>query len=269
MADTNCGKVVKTARDDEFSIKIVDGASGSAATSILSIVQEGDAIVADTNDYGVPVYGRDESGNYQFLEFSADGLITDVRQLVHTGGTPDSMQVGDGTEILLIDADGQATVSITDAQAADGAAAPAEVVQVGGEDGAGNIQAISVNSDGTQNVVVADNPNKTCVLEYNTSAAVATDASVNFDYVVTDTLTFSGGYVSVASRGQYKATIGTWDGVTFTPAMTWFGDAKDTRQFNIDCLNLLGDGTAAIRIVATNLCSEATDLYETLQGYEQ
>lgn len=37
----------------------------------------------------------------------------DIRQLVHTGGTPDSVQIGDGTEILLVNADGSINAVVT------------------------------------------------------------------------------------------------------------------------------------------------------------
>ena len=55
MSEFNEGQIVKTYRDDEFKIKIVDGASGPAATLIMSVQQDGTAQSAGVNDFAVPV----------------------------------------------------------------------------------------------------------------------------------------------------------------------------------------------------------------------
>lgn len=54
---------IKTIRDDETKIILVDGASGDAATKKLSVVSEGDAFSNDVNDLGIPAIGKDASGN--------------------------------------------------------------------------------------------------------------------------------------------------------------------------------------------------------------
>ena len=64
MADYKEGQGVKTHRDNDFSGKIVDGQSGSTATDILTIAQPGDAVTADTNDYGIPVLYKQTDGTY-------------------------------------------------------------------------------------------------------------------------------------------------------------------------------------------------------------
>ena len=55
MAKFNEGQIVKTYRDNEFKVKIVDGQSGITATKILTIEPDGTAISAGTNDFGTPV----------------------------------------------------------------------------------------------------------------------------------------------------------------------------------------------------------------------
>ena len=55
MTDYNGAKPIKTERDNETKIILVDGGSGTSATNKMSIIGEGDSIVADTNDFGIPV----------------------------------------------------------------------------------------------------------------------------------------------------------------------------------------------------------------------
>jgi hypothetical protein len=64
MADFKEGQGSKTHRDNDFVTRIADGKSGAAATDFLTIAQPGDTVVADTNDYGVPVLFQNESGDY-------------------------------------------------------------------------------------------------------------------------------------------------------------------------------------------------------------
>lgn len=75
MAEYLEGQGIKTHRDDDVKIKIVDGQSGSAATDIMSIAQPGDAIVADTNDYGVPLLAKTDDGDYTLLLTDNSGAL--------------------------------------------------------------------------------------------------------------------------------------------------------------------------------------------------
>jgi hypothetical protein len=68
----------------------------------------------------------DPEGDYVSLRVNANGALwvkqdgdvnvtatsLDIRQLLHSGGTPDSVQIGDGTETLAINADGSINVQI-------------------------------------------------------------------------------------------------------------------------------------------------------------
>jgi hypothetical protein len=103
MADFEGSLPIKTARDDEAKIILVDGASGDTATKKLSIAGVGDAVTAATNDFGVPVLGKDASGDYALLALSATGeaLISatdlDIRDLAFA---TDSVDVS-GSEVSL------------------------------------------------------------------------------------------------------------------------------------------------------------------------
>jgi len=72
-------------------------------------------------------------------------------QLQHTGATPDSVQIGDGTEILLINADGSlnATVIATDLDIRDLAASQDNVAISDGTD------TLAINADGSINTTIS------------------------------------------------------------------------------------------------------------------
>lgn len=324
MADYEGSLPVKTVRDDEFKLKVVDGASGSSATKVLSIAQEGDAVTAASNDFGVPVFGEDASGNYKLLSLSASGEVNvaaanldirdlafatdkvdvsgssvtvsatdldirdldfatdkvdvsgssvtvsatdlDIRDLTHAS---DSVKIGDGTDFLAISGTGEASVKITNAQGADGAAAPSESLQIAGKDGAGNLQTIKTDSTGAVYVINTPAAGIAKICDYQTSATVGVGSAVNHDYVVSSGKTFSGKYVLVGARGATRVRVGTFNGTTFTPKFAFFQQIQDNKDHVIDCLNLLGNGTNAIRIEITNLDGQSSDVYSTLQGAEE
>ena len=263
MSDFNGAKPVMTERDDEFKVKIVDRASGDSATKVLSIVHEGDAVSGGTNDSGVFAMVKDSDGNADILQKNADGEIpVAVRDLTHVS---DSVKVGDGTDLMAVSADGEASVEITKAQGAPGAAAPAEAVQIAGTDGT-NLRVISTDATGRVRAVIEEVGS--AVLDYKTTATVASGAVSTHDYVITDTLTFKGASVLVGARGAVKVRVGTYDGTTFTPKMAYFQDPKENRQMDISKLTALGDGTLAIRVEITNKDGQTSDTYSTLQGSE-
>lgn len=117
MPDYEGSLPAKTVRDNEFKIEIVDGQSGTTATKKLSVAQEGDAISAGVNDFGIAVFGEDNSSNYKLLSLTSTGALNsvvtatdlDIRDLSHT---QDSVKVGDGTDFLAIAADG--SIAVTD-----------------------------------------------------------------------------------------------------------------------------------------------------------
>lgn len=298
MSDFEGGLPIKTVRDNDAAFKLVDGASGSAATKKLSIAQEGDAVSAGNNDFGLPVFGEDASGNYKLLALSATGeakiaatdldvrdlafatdkvdvsgssvTVTatdlDVRDLTHVS---DSVKVGDGTDFLAISGTGEASVEITNAQGADGAAAPSESIQVAGKDGSGNLQTLKTDSAGAVYTIPTIPAGQVKICNYQTSATVGANSVVNHDYVVTNAKTFTGKYVLVGARGATKVRVGTWNGTAFTPKFAFFQQIQDNKDHVIDCLSLLGDGTAAIRVEITNTDGQSSDVYSTLQGVEE
>jgi hypothetical protein len=169
MTDFNGAKPVKTIRDDEFKIKIVDGASGDSATKILSVVEAGDTYSASTNDYGVPAMGKDVDGKAVIIPvplpitdnggaITVDASDLDIRDLTHAS---DSVKVGDGTDFLAVNTDGSINVVITDGSGSITVDASdldirdlthaSDSIKVG--DGT---DFLAVNDDGSINAVISD-----------------------------------------------------------------------------------------------------------------
>lgn len=175
MADFEGSLPIKTVRDNEVKIEIVDGASGSTATKKLSIAQVGDTVSAGSNDFGIPALVKTSGGAYALaalgagaglkvelfdaggdeLAINADGSLNavvtatnlDIRDLTHVS---DSVKVGDGTDFLAVNADGSinAVVSATDLDIRN-LSHTQDSVKVG--DGT---DFLAVNADGSINAVV-------------------------------------------------------------------------------------------------------------------
>ncbi|HAT77068.1 MAG TPA: hypothetical protein DCS19_09555 [Flavobacterium sp.] len=177
MSDFQGSLPVKSARDNDIKIKLVDGDSGEIASEALAI---------------------------------SDGHA--------------HVKIGDGTEFL------------------------------------------AVNPDGSINVVMSEF-GEIPICDYNTSAAVSKDATVNHDYIVTDEKTFRGLSFLAGARGNIKVQLGTYDGTTFTPLMIYFQQPALNISIPINSIVALGDGTLAIRAIITNL-DNTSDIYSTLQGLE-
>lgn len=77
MAEFNEGQIVKTYRDDEFKIKVVDGGSGPTATLVMSVQQDGTAQSAGVNDFAVPVLFKtdDATPNLVIPRTDPDGNV--------------------------------------------------------------------------------------------------------------------------------------------------------------------------------------------------
>lgn len=124
---------------------------------------------------------------------------------------------------------------------------------------------LAINSDGSINVKMFPAAG-TDVCNYQTSATVGVNSTVNHDYVVPNGQTFTGESVLVGARGAVKVTVGTWNGTTLTPKFVYFQDPKENRTQSISKLSLLGNGTDAIRISIQNIDGSSSDVYSTLQG---
>jgi hypothetical protein len=203
----------------------------------------------------------------------------DIRNLAPA---TDTVQIGDGVETLLINADGSlnAVVSATDldiralASGTDSVTVVAtdldvrdlthvsDSVKIG--DG---VDLLAVNADGSLNVVVQATA-ATPVFDYGESLGLAQNATADFDYVVTNTKNFTGKLLKVGTLGQCKVTVGTWNGVdTFVARTTFFQGAGLNPDHSLAFYEQLGDGTVGIRVSVTNL-DDATNVYCTISSEE-
>lgn len=269
---------IKTIRDDETKIILVDGASGDSATKKLSVVSEGDAFSDDINDLGIPAIGKDASGNAIIIPVPLPitdngGAITvdadnlDIRDLNHAS---DSVKLGDGTDFLAISGTGEASVEVTNAQGADGATAPSEALQIAGKDGAGNLQVLATDTNGklSVNAAITEPAAADKVCEFFSQASQAINTEKLFFYVVPNGKTFHGKFLDCGADGKILIKYGTSsDGLALDGQkhQSW-QQPKDTKQMAIPCLTLLGDGTKAICVAITPLDGGADDICATLQG---
>jgi len=104
--------------------------------------------------------------------------------------------------------------------------------------------------------------------DYDTAAAVASDAVDNHDYVVTGT-TFLLKSVIVSGSGNIKFELQTGPSATLATVAVGFltGRQGDTKQLFFDpAIEVPITGIGTIRVIRTNRQGAATDLYSTIIG---
>ncbi len=198
----------------------------------------------------------------------ADGTVTTQLLKVNADGSIDTnfavgskIIVTDGTDDMEVNADGSinAVVTATDLDIRDLSASTDSVAahlfdEAGAAYSLTNPLPVEVISDASGVEVV----------DYQTSAAVAKDASVNHDYTVTATKTLLVAGLWVAGSGKLKVQL-LVNGVVKYVAF------NSTANPNIDIpiYKILKGLTAqVVRVTITNLDNQAQDLYSTLSGLE-
>lgn len=102
------------------------------------------------------------------------------------------------------------------------------------------------------------------ICEYNTSASVASDASVNHDYTVTAAKTFLGVEAWIAGSGKLKVQV------LINGAVKFVGFNSTANPNVLIPMERIckAAATQVVRITITNLDNQAQDLYSTLLGLE-
>jgi hypothetical protein len=237
MADFDGAKPIKTVRDDETKIKIVDGQSGDVATDVLSIVQAGDAYSAGTNDFGVPAMAKDTvSGNAVIL--------------------PVPLPIDDNGSSITVDA------SALDIRGLDYTTDNVAIKDADGDQ-------LAINSDGSLNVTT-NGESGTLKAEYATEATVGVNSEIIKFFPVTNLKTAWGKTLLIGARGGVKVRFGlSSNGTSITTVKgVYFQDPKENRDHDISYLSLLGDGTAAIAVGVTNTDASTSDVYWSIQFRE-
>lgn len=234
---------------------IEDAVAPQPATGITTVVERDDVLAAITPAEGD--WSKLYCSSKGALWVSVDGSVVvtatdlDIRNLVHA---TDSVTIGDGTETLNITAAGEAEIDIA----------------------AQSLTAVKISKDANANtetnpiyVNVVDAPvSASEVHDYDTAAAVASDASDNHDYAVANT-TFLLKSVIVSGSGNIKFEIQTGPTVSLATVAVGFltGRQGDTKQINFDpAIEVPVTGTGLVRIIRTNRQGAATDLYSTIIG---
>lgn len=186
------------------------------------------------------------------------GTDFDIRDL---SATQDSISISDGTDSLEVNADGSLNVvaSATDLDIRDLSAA-SDSVAAHLFDEAG----VAFSASNPLPVSIASDQEGDEVLDYQTSAAVAKDASVNHDYTVTAGKTFLGEEAWISGSGKLKVEL-------LVNGSTVFVGFNSTANPNVRIpLEKIMKANAAevIRFTITNRDNQAQDLYSTLLGLE-
>ncbi len=102
------------------------------------------------------------------------------------------------------------------------------------------------------------------IVDFNTSAAVAKDASVNHDYTVSAGKTFLGEEAWVSGSGKLKAEL------LVNGAIKWVGfNSTANPNIRIPLEKIMkANATEVIRFTITNRDKQAQDVYSTLTGLE-
>lgn len=252
MADTRTGLPVKTLALGDVAAKIVD----AAGTNLLAVAADGSvtAVVTATD--------------------------LDIRNLAPA---TDTVAIGDGTDTLAVNADGSinAVVTATDLDIRALASGTDSVTVVATDLDVRDLTHVSdsvkigdgtdllaVNADGSINVVV-NSTAATPVAFVDDENVVAQNATENYDRIITDTKTFTGGTLKVGSLGACKIKVGAWDGAAYvaTKTRTFFQAAGLNPDHDLSWLVHLGDATATVRVAVTNLDNE-TNVSVAFNGFE-
>lgn len=205
----------------------------------------------------VDVLISDATTPSQKLKVNVDGSI-DVNAAVKVG---EKIIITDGTEDMAVNADGSinAVVTATDLDIRD-LTATSDSVQANLFDEAG--VAYSLTNPLPVEMVSDSSGDEVC--DYQTTASVASDASVNHDYTVSVGKTLLLEQAWVTGSGKIKVEL-------FVNAVAKFVGFNSTANPNVEipvkkmCKANAGE---IVRLTVTNLDNQAQDLYSTLTGLE-
>jgi hypothetical protein len=284
MADFDSSLPIRTENDGDAVVKLGDGttpsqqlaidACGNASVEVqngagacaVNIQDGGNSITVDD---GCTTLSVDDGGATLSID-DACGSIT-----VDDGGL--TISVDDGCATLSID-DGCSTISIDDAcgsitvDATDldirqltHVGACADSIQIG--DGT---ETLGINADGSINVKFSADPAGCEIVDFQTSACIAKNASVNHDYTVTACTTFFGEELWVSGSGKLKVEASLQSACCACVYNTVFVGFNSTATPNIRIpLERMVKQTSglAVRLTITNK-DGTQDVYSTLTGVE-
>jgi len=230
----------------------------------------------------VDVHISDPSITTQKLAVNADGSI-DVNATIPVG---EKVIITDGTDDLGVNADGSLNVVATATNldirdllfASDSVDVSGSAVTVSATDLdirnlsasqdsvaiSDGVEQLEINADGSINVKIDSDVSGAEVCDYQTSLAVAKNATVNHDYTVSVGTTFIGESAWISASGKCKVEL-------LVNGLTKFVGFSSTANPNIEIplhRILKGNTAEVIRMTIENRDNQAQDLYSTLLGVE-
>lgn len=130
---------------------------------------------------------------------------------------------------------------------------------------------LAINTDGSINVIVSEDVPGDEIVDFNTSAAVAKNVTVNHDYTVTAAKTFTGEELFASGSGKLKVEVQLETAAASGVFDTIFVGFNSTANPNVDIrLDRMVKQVAGaiVRIAITNRDNQAQDVYSTLTGIE-
>lgn len=265
------------------SVKVGDGTDFLAvnADGSVNITDNGGSLTVDATDLDI----RDLNSATDSVTVLATDL--DIRDLSHT---QDSVKIGDGTDLLSVNADGSLNItdnggsltvdatnldirdlafatdkvdvsgSLVDIQATDLDIRDLSHTQDSIKIGDGT-DLLAVNADGSINVKIADGSPGTDVCDYNTAAAVAGGASSTHTY--TSTGNFYLTQIEASGSGKMKIEVQVNGATKF---VQFNSTANPNMQIDLK-QPLLATTGQTVTVIRTNRENQAQDVYSTIVGY--
>lgn len=296
MSDFNSSLPIRTETNGDAAVKVVDGTITSRQLTVnadgsINVTDNGasitvDAVNLDIRDLVFASDKVDTSGSTVALDsttlaalesitvqngagaaavniqdggnsITVDAVDLDIRDLTHVS---DSVKVGDGTDLLAVNADGSinSVVTATNLDIRD-LTHVSDSIKIG--DGT---DFLAVNADGSINVVAQDDSG-TEIVNYDTSAAIAAGASDNHDWTSAAASKLYQVYASGSEKMKIEIQIETGSATnTFnTVAVAFNSTATPNMDVTLSKYAVVPNG-ARVRVIRTNRGNQAQDVYSTI-----
>lgn len=283
---TDTGMLGLFVRDDALTtLTPVDGdyvQGRTNSTGAIWVAHDGDITIADGGN-SITVDGTvaaTQSGTWTVDLGATDNAVldqielnTDFGTVVGGGAEATALRVtiaNDSTGVLSIDDNGgsitvDGTVTVTATQLdIDDLNLTDDAVRISGN--------TSANSETNPIYVkeVAEVASGNEIHSYDTTAAVASDATDNHDYTVAGTTFFLKSVIASCSGSmKFEVQTGPVAGLTTVAVGFLNGRQGDTKQLTFDPpVEVPVTSTGTVRVIRTNRQGTATDVYSTIIGYD-
>lgn len=249
MSDFNSSLPIRTEQDGDVVIKVADGLVPSQHLTVnsdgsVNITDNGGSITVD----GTVELGATSLAALENITVTATDL--DIRDLDFA---TDKVDVS-GSDVT-------ATVSATDLDIRDLSSAQ-DSVEIKTAAGV----PLSINADGTLNVVPVEDPG-TETVNFNTAAAVAAGATSNHDHTFANASKIYQVFASASGKLKIEVQVetGASTGVFNTILVAFNSTANPNIDATLNKYALVPAG-AKVRVIRTNKDTQAQDVYSTIVG---